>query len=110
MRLYDLLAKIVQAITDDSTFKDHRVLFPNGLKICWGRASALTSGSIVKISETFMESIAMVFPYYYNANSMRCVYTGDVDGDELVVYAFDMRTAANYTEHDLYISYLVIGF
>ena len=111
MRLYTLLKQIIKMLTDGATLKDSRIKFPNGLKVCWGRGDALKSGSVISIPETYTSGIAIIMPYYYNANSMRCVYSGFVSGNSLTIYAFDMRTAANYSSaQDLYVQYLVIGY
>ncbi len=118
MRLYTLLKDTIlfirsvkSLLTDGSTLEDGYIVFPNGMKVCWGTASGLKYGDTVTVPVSYTYGRAIVLPHYNTGTTMRCTFAGNqMFGKQFTVTAYDVVTTAPSTSTTLAISYVTVGY
>ena len=119
MKIFTILKQIViliqsikSLITDNSTLENGYVIFPNGLKICWGYFSDQKWGGTVALPITFLAGYAMSFPEYSYSESWRVHYScGKISNtNKITLYPYDNHTHDNSTSTKLSGIFLIIGY
>ena len=107
---YNLFDKITEVLENWSTKSSGKYQTKDGLKICWGTMSNMSSGGNFTVPFTYSSGKAIVFPYYMQRSDMQTIFTAAVSGDTVTINALDITTQAPSTRDNLSINYLVIGF
>lgn len=107
---YNLFDKITDVLETWSTKSSGKYQTKDGLKICWGVMSNMSSGDSFTVPFTYSSAIAVVFPYYSLRSDMQTIFTAAVSRSTVTINALDITTQAPSTHDDLSIRYLVVGF
>lgn len=117
MRLFTILKDTIlairtirQLVTDGSTLEDRYVIFPNGLKICWGTASGLKNAGSFTVPISFTDGRVAITPIYNTGTTIRSIPRASVSGNKVTVGAWDTYTNTLSTSTTLAFHYIVIGY
>lgn len=107
---YNLFDKITEVLENWSTKSPGKYQTKDGLKICWGTRSNMSSGGSFTVPFTYSSAKAIVFPFYSLRSDMQTIYATAVSGNTVTISALDITTQAPSTRDDLSINFIVIGF
>ena len=118
MRIYTALKNILiivkwlyETLTDSSTLSDGYIIFPNGLKICWGYFSSKKSGDIITTPISYSYGVHITLPEYSFYESWMAHYSnGLITGNTFTLYPIDITTHQGSTSTRLSGIYFAIGY
>ena len=118
MRMYTALKNILiivkwlyESLTDSSTLPNRYVIFPNGLKICWGYFYSKKDGDKITIPISFSGGVNIILPEYSTYNSWTAHYSnGPITGNTFSLHPFDIATNQGSTSTSLNGVYIAIGY
>lgn len=108
MRLYDILTAIVNKLGQTG---DGYVIFPGGLRACWGVAANLKNGDTVTLPISFTDGVVVPAPRHNTQSTLRHIFTGArlQNTDQFTIFAWDTVTNAASAYSNLSIFFIAIG-